>query len=99
MPISFTKAFVANGKTFASLEEAQQAEIEALFLDQGDNIISADGIALLILANADKIIDVLTTTESSRPAARRVNGGTKKRKPKTEALAAAQNAALQDQDA
>jgi len=34
----------------------------------------------LILDKKDKIIDILTMTSSSKPKARAVNGGTKKRK-------------------
>lgn len=73
--IEFTKAYVANGKTFATLEEAQASEIAAMF----SATPGADPV-VVVMENADKIVDVLTTKESSKPAARRINGGRKLRK-------------------
>lgn len=85
MGIKFTKAYVANGKTYATLEEAQVAELEALFKD-GEGASGPPweplGIAERILATQDAIIDILTTTANSRPLARKANGGSKSRKPK-----------------
>lgn len=81
--ITFTKAYVANGKTFATIEEAQRAEIEMLFCPTDDPWTPAR-MAIAIVANAESIIDILTTTESSRPLARKSNGGKKPRKSKSQ---------------
>ena len=92
--IRSVKAYTdSKGNTHPSLEAAQTAEIQIL-LDAADNGIpsgqpmSANIYANYIVANADKFVDVLTTTEKSRPAARKVNGGKKERKKKAEAPAA-----------
>lgn len=45
-------------------------------------------VARFIIENADKIIDILTTTATSKPKARKINGGTKVRKPKPTATPA-----------
>lgn len=54
-----------------------------LLIDNKDNgmlVTTCEGISKWIHANREKLIDVLTTTETSKPKARRINGGTKKRK-------------------
>lgn len=83
--ISFLKAYsTEDGKVFPSIEEAQNHEIACLLKDEG--IASSDALTALIsylVQHKDKIIDILTTTGSSRPKARKINGGTKKRTPKT----------------
>lgn len=85
MGIEFTKAYVANGVTYATLKEAQTAEIAAILLPSptsDDKPRSYFEYAKQIVDNAERIIDALTTTEKSRPKARAVNGGRKPRKPK-----------------
>ena len=77
MSISFSRAYVANGKVYASLKEAQIAELDALFAES-----PTDPASLTILKNPERVIDILTTTESSKPKARAINGGTKKRRTK-----------------
>lgn len=72
--ITRTNAFVSNGKTFATLEEAQQAALDDLFSKH-----ATDPASLTVLKYRDEIIDILTTTKTSKPSARKVNGGTKKR--------------------
>jgi hypothetical protein len=71
----------SKGITHPDLPTAQAAEIRLLLEDNTDPTNTAS----YIVANSDKFIDVLTTTETSRPAARRVNGGKKPRKAKTDA--------------
>lgn len=83
MPILFTKAYQAAGKTYATLEEAQIAELDDLFAGK-----PTDPASLTIIRNIDKVLDILTTTENSRPLARKTNGGRKPRKPKTDAVPA-----------
>lgn len=80
MSITFTKAFVANGKVYASLEEAQTAEIAEIL--KGVENGSPELIASGVVANAERIVDVLTTSQNSRPPARKVNGGRKPRRKK-----------------
>lgn len=87
--IEFTKSFrTSDGSVFATLEEAQQREIARILASDPDDAQRVDEsmkLAGTILDNAEKIVDILTTTKSSKPSARKVNGGTKKRKPATPA--------------
>ncbi len=77
--IQFCKAYTTtDGKTFGVIEEAQQHELELMF--GRDTPATASALAAALLQNADKIVDILTTTKSSKPKARRINGGTKVRK-------------------
>jgi hypothetical protein len=71
------------GNLHATIEAAQTAEVKIL-LDANTN---PSDLAGYIVENADKFVDILTTTESSRPAARKVNGGKKTRRPKATAAA------------
>ena len=82
MSIQFTKAYVVGDKTYASLEDAKQASLEALFPADGQGEWVAASIAAQILNNDEKVLDILTTTGTSRPGARKVNGGRKPRKAK-----------------
>lgn len=82
--IEFKRCPIINGVAYASLEEAQVGALAPLFALAPDISWSADGVevAEAILRNRDTIIDILTTDTSSRPKARKINGGIKKRKPK-----------------
>lgn len=82
--ITFTKAFVAEGKVYATLEEAQVAEITSILTGEWS---SSTDVAKHIVKHADRIVDVLTTSQGSRPPARKINGG---RKPRTKKDKAAQ---------
>lgn len=81
--IEFTKAYkTQDGQTFGDLKEAQAHELEELLAPfHKEEGMSTTDIAGWIVDNSDKVIDILTTNESSRPKARKINGGTKKRKP------------------
>jgi hypothetical protein len=71
--IEFTKAFkISSGETFATVEEAQGMELAILGLP--------DESVQMILKHKGVVIDILTTTATSKPKARRIHGGTKKRK-------------------
>lgn len=72
--IEFTKSFkTEDNKIFATIEEAQIHELEvALSLDSD--------IVKQIVDNKDAVMDILTTTKNSKPKARKINGGNKKRK-------------------
>ncbi len=47
----------------------------------------AAALADAILTEKDQILDILTTTESSKPSARKIHGGSKKRTPKAQPAA------------
>ena len=59
---------------FATLEEAKKHELKTLLLERGfadsDN---CDQLADKMLKHADAFVDVLTTTPTSRPSARKIN--------------------------
>lgn len=78
----------SDGTAHSSLEEAQKFEIFNILKSGGkwaDEVL--DEVADAIMDNAEAIVDILTTTPSSKPKARKINGGTKKRKKaETEAL-------------
>lgn len=78
--ISFTKSYTVGDLAFTKLEDAQRHELVSLFTEHGGD--SATVIATTILENADRIVDILTTTATSKPRARKVNGGKKTRTPK-----------------
>lgn len=80
MSITFTKAYVSNGMTFATLTEAQINGIAALLLETGVDHKIATTCAEMIVARSEMAVNILTTTEKSRPKARAVNGGRKPRK-------------------
>lgn len=82
--MKFTKSIQTSDlKLFGSLEEAQKHELTLLFDPSGDKE-QADfqAIAETLLAKQEQVIDILTTTERSRPSSRKINGATRKRKPK-----------------
>jgi hypothetical protein len=67
----------SDGTKHDSLREAKIHELTALFLPTaGDAAVTA---ATLCVQHDEKVIDVLTTSERSLPAARRINGGKKVR--------------------
>lgn len=84
--MTFIKAIqTSDGKTFNSLEEAQARELGILL--SSDNSLSnisvpqITAVCTSLVSISEKVIDILTTTPNSKPSARKVNGGTKKRKP------------------
>lgn len=81
--IEFTKSYkTSDGQVFGSIEDAQTHELAiAIAKSKGATVSfdSAKEIAGLIMENRESIVDVLTTTPNSKPKARAINGGTKKR--------------------
>lgn len=80
-----TTAFQVGDEHYGTLEEAKQASILQLFLDPEtgpESTLSINEICSFIIDNSEKIIDILTTTEKSRPKARKVNGAVRTRKSK-----------------
>lgn len=80
--ITFSKCYVSDGKTYATLDEAKSAGLVAIFATTSMAGSHHQVMADVILKHADAIMDILSTTDSSRPLARRSNGGKKKRTPK-----------------
>lgn len=75
----------STGKIHATVEEAQAAEIVVLLKSVGGLSEDSAAIAAVGLVDArEKVIDILTTSEKSRPTARKINGGTRTRKPKAQ---------------
>ena len=76
-----TKVRFYVGETeYATLQTAQTAELrEMLIIDEAT--------ALNILSKREKVVDLLTTTETSLAKARSINGGRKPRKAKAKATA------------
>lgn len=80
--ISFRRCYCVGNETYANLQAAQRAALTDL-LKTGEGTVNALGTGQVvdaIMANAAKVVDILTTTDQSRPAARKVNGGRKPRK-------------------
>ena len=97
--IEFTKAYkTKDGQTHASLEDAKKHELRLLFgsapmgqdLDQQQHAAVINNAVACVLNHANAVVDILTTTTSSKPRARKVNGGSRRRADKpAEAPAAA----------
>jgi len=83
--IEFTKSYkTSDGKLVASIPEAQVHELSILLgqVQVGDGETQRDVLAKFILEKKDVVVDILTTTSTSKPKARAIHGGTKKRTPK-----------------
>lgn len=80
MPITFRRAYISGDRVYASLQEAQRAELQELFSRVSDTSVPAENIARLVMDNMQLVIDILTTTDQNRPKARAINGGTKKKR-------------------
>lgn len=83
--IERTNAFKVGDRSFLTLEDAQKYEIQQLFAAKvQDQPLESDGVreafSKWILENREAILDILTTTKSSKPKARKIHGGTKVRK-------------------
>lgn len=98
--ITRTAAFqTSDEQTHVSLEAAQKHELGLLLKSCGDCIAHVS----VLVAHAETVIDILSTTPTSKTRARKANGGSKKRVKTTvqaagitSPKAAAQNRLLQD---
>lgn len=88
--ITFVKAFkTEDGKTHATIEEAQRYEIASMLLEARPISVATSGdqqysdVAQWMVENSTKIVDVLTTKPTSKPRARSINGGRKLRVSKS----------------
>lgn len=85
----------SEGKTHTSLEECQVAEIQAAMKRNDPGLpagwsTDTDRCAQWIVDNQETILNILTTTATSRPKARKANGAVRKpRVPKVAATEAA----------
>lgn len=72
--ITFSRAYTtSDGALHLTLEDAQKHELRQL-------LAIAPETAGAILEGKDRIMDILTMRDSALPRARKINGGTKKRK-------------------
>lgn len=75
--ITFKRCYITSaGSACASIEEAQQAELCLLFGSTG----AGNECAELVVKHKEEVLNILTTTEKSRPRARAVNGAKRGRK-------------------
>jgi len=74
-----------DGTAHSSLEEAQRHEIRILLKDEVKNDPSAF-YEVIIVKNRERIMDILSTTATSKVRARKVNGAVRKRKPTAPAM-------------
>ena len=94
--IERTLGFKVGQLFFPCIEDAQRHELAEIFAGAGMGKADGGLAAETVLKQQEKILDILTTTPTSKVKARKINGGTKRRK---KASPEAVNAALQDQDA
>lgn len=85
--ISFTRSYkTEDGQVFGTIEEAQTHEL-TVALDKHRSDFSdtnpAAAMAKILLKDKNVILDILTMTPNSKPKARAIHGGSKKRTPKT----------------
>jgi hypothetical protein len=73
----------SDGSIHPTIEAAQAAEISVLWKENKLLTIPLD-CPQWIVENREKIADILTTTATSKVKARRINGGSKTRKSKTD---------------
>lgn len=80
--IEFTSAFkTSTGQMVHDLKTAKVLELIALLKLDGSKL------AELMVEKSEAVVDILTTKTTSRPRARRVNGGTRTRTRKPKATA------------
>jgi hypothetical protein len=79
--IEKTTAYRVGDLTFGTIEEAKTAELMAILATSPANIPpdAMPKLARYLVERSEAIIDILTTGPRSKPRARAINGGTKKR--------------------
>ena len=84
--IERANAFVVGEVPFLTLEAAQAAELTNLFPTTNDkenpSLLTVKEIVAILMENQEQVLDILTTTPTSKPKARKINGGSKPRKNK-----------------
>lgn len=82
--------FKIGDQFFGSLQEAQAHELLKLLNEACSELVKPGDLAIVaskIVANADKVLDVLSTTAKSKVRLRKINGAKRTRKPKATAPA------------
>ena len=81
--ITFAKSYkTSDDQIFGTVEGAQEHELQLALTP----IVAKEALGDVvrkIIAQKDLIVDILTTTPNSKPKARSLHGGTKKRPSKT----------------
>lgn len=82
--ITFQKCYVFDGKAFPSLPESKIAALNKLWESLDGNMVDTPKMwsAQELVDHSASIMDILSTTDKSRPLARKSNGGRKKRTPR-----------------
>jgi hypothetical protein len=76
--IQFTKSYqTSTGEVFATIEGAQRREL-AVLLKLAEDSPEESSILNYIMQNTTAIVNILTTSENSRPKARKANGAVRK---------------------
>lgn len=87
--IQKTNSFrTSDGSIYSTVEQAQRHELEvlvneALTMATSDDVNDLSipmSISRVFLDKRSQVIDILTTTETSRPTARKLHGGRKKKR-------------------
>lgn len=65
-----------SGKHFTELKDAQEQELATLLN------VEVSAVTKALVENAESVLDILSTTQTSKVRARKIHGGTKTRKPK-----------------
>jgi hypothetical protein len=82
--ITFTKAYkTSDNETFDTIEGAQAHELENLFDEAANGTLKPEELISLsttVMNCKEKVIDILTMKPTSKPRARKANGGSKTRK-------------------
>lgn len=89
--ITFTRSYkTQDGQVFGTIEEAQEHELGVAF--EKHPLLTQTGlppapmnqwIAKMVLESKEVVMDILTMTPNSKPKARSIHGGTKKRNVKS----------------
>lgn len=93
--VKFTRSIQTSDlQLFGSLEEAQRHELKLVFGNPADDTAAFgfNEIADTLIKEKDRVLDILTTTEKSRPSARRINGAVRKKRDKVVAVPATEGA-------
>lgn len=75
----------SDGTLHETIEAAQVNEVQAYLKSIDISEGEVERLAAGLIKNKDHVIDILTMKASSKPRARKVNGGTKKRAKKGDA--------------
>lgn len=82
MNMQMTRCPIIDGKPFLTIEDAQKYALEKVVASVLDNrkiaVEAAQPITDALFDNREQIIEVLTLKPTSKPAARKANGATRK---------------------